>query len=239
MRPIQRDANPIVGDFNDYRDAFPYLASRIGFYCSYCERHIVTDLAIEHIQPEELYPTLIRRWDNFLLACKNCNSTKGYKDVALDKLYFPDRDNTFALFVYNLDGSIEPDKDRLNSEQEKMAENTLALMGLNKPLREVYDENGRLVAIDRVGQRMEIRLIAEESKDDLQKHPTDALRRQIVRTARESGFFSIWMDVFVNDNEMRRRFIEAFPGTAKDCFDVNTQPVSPRPANGLSHAGKV
>lgn len=46
------------------------------------------------------------------------------------------------------------------------------------------------------------------------------------------------MKVFEHDIDMRRRFIEEFLGTARDCFDVQTNPVL-RPANGLLNAGKV
>lgn len=73
MRPIERGPSPRATDFDDYRDAFPELASRLGSYCSFCERRIPTNLAVEHIQPKALpaYAALVGRWDNFLLACVN------------------------------------------------------------------------------------------------------------------------------------------------------------------------
>ncbi len=39
---------------------------------------IATNLAVEHIQPkdDERYPELEGSWDNYLLGCVNCNSTK-------------------------------------------------------------------------------------------------------------------------------------------------------------------
>ena len=62
MRPIRRGMSPRSRDFLDYKKAKPELVSRIGSgwfnkihiasYCSYCERPIVTNLAIEHIQPK-------------------------------------------------------------------------------------------------------------------------------------------------------------------------------------------
>jgi hypothetical protein len=34
------------------------------------------------------------------------------------------------------------------------------------------------------------------------------------------------MHVFADDPDMRRRFIDAFPGTARDCFDTSGNPVN-------------
>jgi hypothetical protein len=102
------------------------------------------------------------------------------------------------------------------------------------------DSNGRLVAIDRVAQRMEIWLIAQDSKNDLQANPSDAFRRQIARTAAGHGFFSIWMTVFADDRAVRKLLIAEFQGTAADCFDPDTtQTISPRPATGLANGSKI
>ncbi|MEZ4849000.1 MAG: HNH endonuclease domain-containing protein [Bacteroidia bacterium] len=43
--------------------------------CNYCEQNEATD--IEHILPKSFFPQDAFRWDNYLLACKACNS--GYK----------------------------------------------------------------------------------------------------------------------------------------------------------------
>ena len=74
MRPVLRGDSPQTGDFDDYRDAFGELASRIGIFCSYCERRIATQVAVEHIQPKDGpfgHPDLERRGENFLLGCVN------------------------------------------------------------------------------------------------------------------------------------------------------------------------
>ncbi len=49
MRPVFRGNSPRAADYANYRDAFVELASRIGLFCSYCERRIATQLAVEHI----------------------------------------------------------------------------------------------------------------------------------------------------------------------------------------------
>jgi len=241
MRAIHRGASPRLNDYDEYRDSFTELSARLGMYCSYCERRIATQLAVEHIQPKALlkYRYLQGKWENFLLGCVNCNSTKGKKDVVLSEVLLPDRDNTSAAYKYTPDGRIEI-ADTLTAPQQAMAGATLKLTGLDKRISEVYDSAGELVAIDRVAQRMETWLIAESSKDDLQANPSNGFRRQIVRTARAQGFFSIWMTVFGDDLVLRRMLIEEFPGTAGDCFDPNTtQPIIPRPPNTLANGCKV
>jgi uncharacterized protein (TIGR02646 family) len=240
MRPIHRGPSPQATDFANYRDAFPELVARMGPFCSYCERRMPTNLAVEHIQPKDptMYPHLIGRWENYVLGCVNCNGTKTNKDVLLDRTFIVDRDNTFYAFVYTPDGKVAA-RQGLSVVQTQIANDTLALAGLEKPINEVYDENGQLVAIDRVGQRMQVWMLAEESKRDLATLPDDMMRRQVSRTAVASGFFSIWMTVFEDDPVMRQMFIADFPGTATDCFDVSTTAVTPRPDNGLAFAGKV
>ena len=142
-------------------------------FCSYCERRIPTQLAVEHIQPKGLpaYAHLQGRWENFLLGCVNCNSTKGDKDVVLADVLLPDRDNTAAAYEYTMDGKITI-PGRLTAAQRTMAERTLALTGLDRRASAAVDSNGQLVAIDRWRQRMEIWLIAQESKNDLQANPS-------------------------------------------------------------------
>ena len=230
------------GDFADYEDAKPYLISRLGPFCSYCERRIATNLAVEHIQPKGLpqYAALERRWDNFLLGCVNCNSTKGDKDVLLDQYYLPDRDNTFAAFDYLPDGTVHP----LPGDQ--IGKDTLALTGLDKAIRQIFDDNGKQVAMDRVADRMEVWGIALETKAELDAGNITA--SAVVFTAIGHGFFSVWMKVFEGNTAMRQLLIDGFnathgyrgfPGTAKDCFDAQTLPVSPRPANGLPGGSKI
>ncbi len=237
MRPVDKGVAPTT--YSAYGDARPDLVSRLGMYCSYCERRISTNLAVEHIQPKSLPPCAVLVWDNFLLACVNCNSAKSMKVVSLDALYFPDRDNTFFAFEYRPDASIVPSAS-LTPAQVIMARDTLALTELNKTIRTFYDANGKLVAIDKISQRMDVWASAKRSRDNLSRCCTDAMRDQIVISALAEGFFSIWMTVFENDAEMRNRFITEFTGTATDCFDpITTAPISPRPTNRLAHSGKI
>ncbi len=59
------------------------------------------------------------------------------------------------------------------------------------------------------------------------------LRESVVDIARAIGFFSIWMEVFATDTLLRRALIDAFVGTAPDCFDPATTRPVPRPGGRL------
>jgi uncharacterized protein (TIGR02646 family) len=40
--------------------------------CNYCEQNEAND--IEHVYPKSLFPEMAFQWNNFLLACKQCNT---------------------------------------------------------------------------------------------------------------------------------------------------------------------
>lgn len=251
MRPVRRSSSPITGDYTNYEDAKTELISRIGSgwcnenhlasYCSFCERRIETSLAVEHIEPKggpNGKPELKGRWDNFLLACVNCNSTKKDKRVVLSDLYFPDRDNTFHAFKYLADGNIQP-----STANDQIAIDTLKLTGLDKDQRQTTDVAGRVIAEDRSSQRMQIWKQAEICLNIYNSNSAnDAVKDLIVSNAVTSGFFSIWMSVFSGVPEILNRFIDAFSGTRESgCFDPGTTTsISPAPnPDKLQDGGKI
>lgn len=244
MRPILRGPSPIAIDYSNYTEAKPDLVARLGPFCSFCERPVTTQLAVEHIQPKGLacYAHLIGRWSNFLLACVNCNSTKKDKDLQPQNAYLPDRDNTFFAYIYLPNGVIEASP-VLSPPQAATAKETLKLLGLDKPVVNTLDENGTLVALDRVSQRMEAWLAATEAKNDIDVSPGNAeLKKYVVKLAIKTGFFSVWMTVFNGDANMRLALINAFKGTSTSgCFDPATSdPISPSPnADALLDGGKL
>lgn len=222
MRPIVRGECPKdeTGsdiEFKQYQEARGELINRIGECCSYCEMHLDSSLAIEHVRPkkpEGATSNITEReldWSNFLLSCSNCNSTKSNEDVVVDDYFWPDRDNTFRVLQYSEGGLIAP-ADSLNTDEKTKAEATIQLTGLDKhPLNDPEARDRRWK------NRRETWDIAVESKKNLTDCDTPQMRRQIVLTAQ--AYWSIWMTVFQDDPDMLRRFIEAFPGTCKTCFD--------------------
>jgi len=249
MRPVRRNTSPVSQDYSDYTDAKTELISRIGggfyrgihlaSYCSYCERKIDTSLAVEHVEPKggvHGQHDLQGRWENFLLACVNCNSTKGDKQVVFSALYFPDRDNTFYAFEYLADGNIQPSR-----VGDQVAFSTLELTGLDKAQRQTLDTKGRLIAEDRSSQRMQVWALATFSLEDFNSSPNNTpLKNSIVKNAVLAGFFSVWMTVFRSVPEMTNRFIDAFSGTRESgCFDADANPITPAPnPDSLMDGGK-
>ncbi len=231
MRPVQRGTPPQQNgqpiQFTKYQDARGALIDRLGEYCSYCEMHLDASLAVEHVQPKKHHPDAELRWGNFLLGCTNCNSTKGQQDVELEDVFWPDRDNTFLALTYEAGGRVSPAA-MLAGEQALRAAALLKLVGLDKE-----PKDGPSVSDRRWNNRREAWEIAQMAWQDLADSPSPAMKRIIVELAKAKGYWSVWMTVFSNDQEMRTRLLtpNAFPGTAIDCFDVQTQAL-PRP-NGL------
>ncbi|MCQ4247152.1 HNH endonuclease [Stutzerimonas decontaminans] len=231
MRPVIRGACPTQADgtdvvFEAYAMARSKLIERLGECCSYCEMHLDTSLAVEHVQPKKppgaASNDLTRElnWENFLLACTNCNSTKGNEDVALDDHLWPDRDNTFLALSYKQGGLVEA----AAGADIARAKRTIELVGLDK-VPSARDQETE-ASDRRWNNRREAWDIAVESKQNLARLDHPVMRSQIVLQIQ--GFWSIWMTVFRDDQDMLVRILDCIPGTAKDCFDATNgyQPIN-------------
>jgi len=247
MRPIRRNASPIKGTYQKYTDAKIALLDRIGagklnneahvFYCSYCERVTpAAGLAIEHIEPKggkygQVH--LQNTWHNFLLACANCNSSKGSKQVKIKDLFLPDRDNTFTALQYLADGNIIP-APHLSLENKKKAHATLSLVGLKTP---------SLPQPDRTHKRIQVWGSATAALNDYISNPSNkAIKKFILKLMIHEGGFSIWMTVFKDYPEMKKLFINSISGTRESgCFNSHTDmPISPHPnKDNLKYGGKI
>ncbi len=232
MRPIERgdtpqdkNGNPKV--FADHANARPDLIDRLGEYCSYCEVHLDTSLAVEHVKPKSLHPGLALKWYNFLLSCTNCNSIKLNTDVNLDDYYWPDRDNTARAIKYLPGGLVQANSEVLGAPEQKKAERTIKLTGLDRK-----PTNNPTASDRRWNNRREAWGIATRSLQRLIKNDCLAMREQIAEHAQAKGFWSVWMTVFQDDADMLNRFIEAFPGTCRACFDADLAKI-PRPGGAI------
>ncbi len=223
MRPVVRgdvpiDANGGQVTFAEYGDASRFLIERIGDYCSYCENVLPSTVDVEHVQPKQHHPDLELTWENFLLACSYCNRAKWHTDVDLNDYFWPDRDNTYRAFVYELD---QPPRsaDDISPRQVAIANRTITLTGLDRvPGHAQLGHHDR-----RYIKRKEAWGIAIHSLQELRARRVTPM--SVVMTAISRGFFSVWMTVFREEPEMRKLFIENFRGTARaSCFDADTNP---------------
>ncbi|MEK8017384.1 MAG: HNH endonuclease [Candidatus Parabeggiatoa sp.] len=223
MRPVEigivpTDDNGQPKQYSEYQQARPDLIKRLGEYCSFCEGRIAANLALEHILPKSLHPQLALSWDNFLIACTNCNSTKGSQNIDLKDYYWPHQDNTARAFVYQRGGLVSVNK-ALKSFAQNKAQRTLELTGLNK-----IGVNST-ISDRRWMSRRDTWNIAQRARQNLLKNNTPEMREQIVETTLARGFWSIWMTVFQDDVDMLNRFIQVFPGTCCQCFNQQGQAV--------------
>ena len=205
MRPVDRGPWPVGDDgqrvsFADYRHARAPLIKRLGEYCSYCERG--GDLHVEHVVPQSKCPRLETEWSNFLLGCVNCNSRKSNDNDSRDEYLWPDRDDTFNAFMYRSGGRVTVNGDLDDAERAKAC----ALYGL-VGLGEDGSPTDR-----RRHKRREAWNLAERVRGRIRDENSRALA---IDVALGSGFFSVWMAVFHDDEDMRRRLVEAFPGTRR------------------------
>ncbi len=236
MRPIQKgecpkdDAGNKI-EYEDYQNARGALIERLGEYCSYCEMHLDAALAVEHILPKKprgastVCQERVIDWDNYLLSCSICNSTKGNNDINLQDYLWPHLDNTFLAFFYSEGGLIMP-SDLLPESLKTKARDTLHLTGLDKNPGNDHKYKDR-----RCMNRKECWEIAQRQKKNLQMKDTNEMRSCIESLALAKGYWSIWMTIFQDDPDMLCRFINAFKGTASDCFD-STNRYKPVSRNG-------
>lgn len=222
MRPVNKGDD--LGEFNPYQNAQQPLSDLIGEYCSYCERWVCSGIHIEHKKPKGEYPEFEYSWDNFLLACTNCNSSKGKARLDLDDYVWPDKDNTLRAFLYIEEGVITPNEVYPLPLNEKI-KNTWELLGLNRhPNTYAYNGTQKPTNKDkRWVHRRDEWLKATDKKASLLKSDSNERRIDLVDLALQRGMFSIWYSVFYDDIDMRKRLVGAFKGTETSCFDGTYQ----------------
>lgn len=230
MRPVERGPHPLEDgqaiEFREYAHARPHLEQRLGSYCSYCGMRLDASLAVEHVKPKSLHHGLETTWDNLLLACINCNSTKGDEDITLDDYLWPDIDNPLTAIEYGPQPRV---RDGLPDALREKARRTLALTGQDhEPDREQRRSNS-----DRRRQRrQEAWDKAMRSLRLVRTSDSPALREQVLETARCDGYWAVWYTVLSEDDDLRRRMVEdCLPGTCRVAFDAEHRPIA-RPAAG-------
>ncbi|MBL0385294.1 HNH endonuclease [Tumebacillus sp. ITR2] len=235
MRPIEKSRHPRdhqqqILTFPTYQHARGPLLETIGSYCSYCERPL-SNPAVEHKMCRQHHPHFELKWNNFLLSCTNCNSTKAHHNhlVLLDCIW-PDRDNTYLAFVYTAGGNIEVNSNLPTLIQER-AQRTLDMTGIHrKPSLDIAVNP--TFPDQRWKKRREAWNEATDARQDLQEDlgtPNEAkMKKHIINQAKATGYWSIWMTVFHDDPDMKKRLIDAFTGTSSTCFDATQQPVPRR-----------
>jgi uncharacterized protein (TIGR02646 family) len=226
MRPVEKGEAPRV--YTGYGQAIGDLEGRIGRYCSYCERRFEIGLAVEHVSPKSKDTDRELDWDNFLLACPNCNAVKSDTETNVIDFLWPDKDNTLAAIRYSKGGLVEANPDAEPAVQSK-ATKLIELVGLD---RHPGQPPGKKPAERdmRYSDREQNWTLAIIKREALSRNDNQDFREIIADLAVKSGFFGVWYSVFFDDVDMRKLLVEAaeLAGTAKDCFDAD-HVVIPRP----------
>lgn len=242
MRPVEKkvvndvitleDGSVVVvhSDYNPHTDARPVLLANLGHYCSYCEtwEQVGSNIEVEHVQPRKyqvggvyVYQHLQYKWSNFLLACHTCNgrSNKACQNVILGEVHLPHLNNTFKSLEYHPAGVVKVNPN-LTGDSKTHAEKLVSLVRFDKT------ENDDRIEARRNAWTLASSLLAdyESGNHELNK---------LIETIKNYGFWSIWFTVFMNHDEVRSAMIDAFPGTAKNCFDPNNhyEPIDRNPGN--------
>ena len=198
------------------------LIDQIGEYCSYCGLGLGASLAVEHVRPKNSHPELALVWDNFILSCSNCNSTKGHKLIDLAAYYWPHLDNTHRVFAYGPGGTIGPHPD-LNPDQRAIAQRTIKLTGLDKrPVNDPKRSDRRWM------HRLATWRTAQAQQSALLEQDTLVLRDCIAALAKVEGFWSVWVSGFKDDSDMLQRFERDFSGTYAAYLHSDIRPRTPR-----------
>lgn len=182
------------------------LIKEIGSFCSFCEKKVNrSSLHIEHLYGRNvkdsdgnlIYAHLKYQWDNFLLACCNCNSVKGNKDISISNPFLPHLNN-LVHFIEIGSGGIMKIKNAVAGEKLKRTLSFIELVGLDREPSHPRFSSGddrwesRLEAWD-LAERQFIKYIANPKQTDLEI---------IITLAREKGFFSVWYYKFFDQKEV-------------------------------------
>lgn len=137
----------------------------------------------------------------------------------MNKWIWPDKDNTFLAFTYT-NGLPKVNEAYLKSISEDVYIKTVSLFNgvcLNFCPKNVRDKDKRWQKrIETLGQAERSRIFWNKIWDtELRNEGLDT----ITTLAKALGFFSIWMMVFEDDRDVKNALIDAFPGTARECFD--------------------
>lgn len=222
----QKVEHTIQENYPEYGDAKFPLASNIGQYCSYCEGdEKIHSLEVEHMAAKSKGGSLTA-WNNFLLCCKICNTTKGV-EVINDNYHWPHLNNTFYSFIYVETGRVKVN-DNMPELSKLRAQN---LLNLAKLQRYPGTDNLPTPKDFRWRHRFEAWNLATIYKEDFLSGSKTV--DDIICVAKLKGQWSIWFTVFKGIDSVRARLISDFPGTCASCFDANNhyEPIERNPGS--------
>lgn len=233
-------------EFDPYGNAKPDLVTELGKFCSFCEKSLTRSaFHVEHILAKGClipgsqtlkYPHLKKRWDNFLLACVNCNSVKGDKDVAVLAPFMPHENNLLHFLEIQTGGMIVMKTGVVGNDRIR-TQAFIDLVGLDR----IPGHAQFSMKDDRWDERLEAYDLAGRYLAKYTSNPPTADIESIVDLAMAIGFYTIWYQFFIGHDPVINAFIngftrsdgsivEPFPSTCNNSFDAtNHYNTLPRP----------
>jgi hypothetical protein len=248
MRPIQKPACPMVGGVDksvtDYHYWKSDLENAIGMFCSYCGMRLTNSPQVEHVVPQNpmtgnpLGNPLA--WDNVVFSCAPCNGSNGKSNKNYNEVqhYIPEKHNTLLPFKYSLHSTlghitIEIADGLLPSQQIK-ANDTIGVFNLqNIDIRENKFDF-------RSSERWQAKKSADAAYGNFMMAKisstfnAEIASSNVATLAVSSGFFQLWVAVFINEPEVLKKLIhpDFHPGTHQQSFDAATgKPCNRNPLN--------
>jgi len=224
MRPVELQPplepnGQLMNFVGDHRKAKLPLTEQLGCYCSFCETPApLGSLEVEHILPKSIYPESEFVWENFLLACRNCNATKLKKDTRQLAPYLPHTHNLLCYVQFQY-GQIRV-KSGLSDADQRGTEAFINLVGLAK----VPTPENLLEKDDRWAKRLTVYEHAQKFRSSYSQNP-ELILPLLITTAQASGFFAIWFFIFADFPQVRAALIQAFKGTANSAFNDLYEPI--------------
>lgn len=236
MRPIAKSDSPYKS-ISEYSKALPYLRKDLGEYCSYCELKLDNAPEVEHVFSKSEGGSKTK-WENLLLACKQCNTRKGNttSSINIDDFSWPDEMNTAIAFSYDKGVPIvnKTVLDTLDptGEATQKARNLYDLISLGAEAS-IKDPrfSKRIEAFEKAKEYLNDwkEVISFVSSEDFPTyterikeyglHRVESLKKSIVDLVKIGGFFSVWMEVFKEETIITSALISALPGTNHECFE--------------------
>lgn len=237
MRPVVKsiriDANNNPLEIDPWSGAKEDLVDELGPFCSFCEKYNSRSaLQVEHIKGKGckdavgnlIYDQLKFRWDNFLLACVNCNSVKGDKDIAISTPFMP-HENNIMHFIEVLTGGLIQIKPGVDGNNAAVTRAYIDLIGFDRcPGHPRYSDRD-----DRWENRLQAYDLATRYYNKYKEvNPTTDIET-VITLASKTGYFSVWYTVFLGEHDVINALIHGiqvngnlekpFPGTHADSFD--------------------
>jgi len=226
MRPVNKGSWPTTPvrslkiKFTDWSKAIPILKQRTGWYCHLCEMRVTNALAIEHIKPKEHFSKLESHWDNFLLICNHCNSSKLAKVPQASyrrKYYWPHLNNTLLAFEYGHKLPFISPAANLSKPQRARAVRLIRLYSLNKQVNSNGESDTRWI------EKMSALKDAIDSLIEYQNSKITV--ESITRLAKKTGFFAIWLSIFNNTPQVKEALINCSDFHVSSFFDLTLHPI--------------